>query len=604
MMKSFFFIFTIPFFAAFGGPETDSVKTYYLPPTVVTATKLDIAEKDVVPTISVITSQELRGSNDQSVFSLLSERVPSFYLQERGILGYGISTASGEISIRGVGGDPNTDVLVLLDGRPQFMGLMGHPLPDAYLTADAEKVEVIRGPASVLYGTNAMGGVINIISRKSTESGPSASGDASYGSYGTQGYNLSLGESSTGDQVRLSAGHDQTNDFRANAGFNRNNAAANGTVMLGGNFILNADASITNFTDYDPGPLSAPLADNWYNVLRGEAGFSLDSKDQAGDGSLRFLYNWGNHKIFDGFASTDNNFSVLLYHSFTLAPQNVVTGGIDVKQYGGEANQGSFSFGSHYEMERAIYLLDQQFISDWLVLNAGGRLEHSSIYGDEFVPQAGLAYQASSTTTIKGSVAKGFRSPTIRELYLFPAPTPSLKPERMWNYELGILHTFDERLSTELTAYIADGSNRIETGGVYPNLTLSNSGSFVHRGVEGTLNYKLSGPVSIHSGYGYLSTVTDTKGNPRHNLTGGIDYSEGITSASIDVHYIAKLYGDDYSQQQLPSYTLVKLSGTIRTSSMVSVTLWIENALNQSYQTIYDYPMPGRTIMGKVAFNY
>ena len=520
-MKSFFFIFTIPFFAAFGGPETDSVKTYYLPPTVVTATKLDIAEKDVVPTISVITSQELRGSNDQSVFSLLSERVPSFYLQERGILGYGISTASGEISIRGVGGDPNTDVLVLLDGRPQFMGLMGHPLPDAYLTADAEKVEVIRGPASVLYGTNAMGGVINIISRKSTESGPSASGDASYGSYGTQGYNLSLGESSTGDQVRVSAGHDQTNDFRANAGFNRNNAAANGTVMLGGNFTLNADASITNFTDYDPGPLSAPLANNWYDVLRGEAGFSLDSKDHAGDGSLRFLYNWGNHKIFDGFASTDNNFSVLLYHSFTLAPQNVVTGGIDVKQYGGEANQGSVNYGSHYETEKAIYLLDQQFISDWLVLNAGGRLEHSSIYGDEFVPQAGLAYQASSTTTIKGSVAKGFRSPTIRELYLFPAPTPSLKPERMWNYELGVLHTFDERLSTELTAYIADGSNRIETGGVYPNLTLSNSGSFVHRGVEGTLNYRLSGPVSIHSGYGYLSTVTDTKGNPRHNLTGG-----------------------------------------------------------------------------------
>jgi len=237
-------------------------------------------------------------------------------------------------------------------------------------------------------------------------------------------------------------------------------------------------------------------------------------------------------------------------------------------------------------------------------LNAGGRLEHSSVFGDEFVPQAGLAYQANSTTTIKGSVAKGFRSPTIRELYLFPAPTPSLKPEQLWNYEVGVLHTFDERLNTELTAYIADGSNRIETGGIYPNLTLSNSGSFVHRGVECSLNYRLLESVSIHSGYGYLSTVTDTKANPRHNLTGGLDYSQGIVSGSINVHYVAKLYGDDYSQLQLPSYTLVKLSGTIRPSSMVSVTLWIENALNQSYQTTYDYLMPGRTIMGKVAVNY
>ena len=177
-MKLLFIIFTFPFFTAFSGTGTDSAKTYYLPPTIVTATKLDIAEKDVIPTVSVITSQDLRESNDQSVFSVLSERVPGLYLQERGILGYGISTASGEISIRGMGGDPNTEVLVLLDGRPQFMGLMGHPLPDAYLTSDAEKVEVIRGPASVLYGTNAMGGVINIISRKSTESGISASGDA------------------------------------------------------------------------------------------------------------------------------------------------------------------------------------------------------------------------------------------------------------------------------------------------------------------------------------------------------------------------------------------------------------------------------------------
>jgi len=603
-MKLLFIILTVPFFAALGGTGTDSAKTYYLPPTVVTATKLDIAEKDVVPTVSVITSQELRGSNDASVFSILSERVPGFYLQERGILGYGISTASGEISIRGVGGDPNTEVLVLLDGRPQFMGLMGHPLPDAYRTSDAEKVEVIRGPASVLYGTNAMGGVINIISRKSTEIGLSASGDASYGSYGTQAYNLSLGESSAGDQVRFSAGHDQTNDYRANAGFNRNNAAANGTLALGENFSLNADASVTNFTAYDPGPLSAPLANNWYDVLRGEAGFSLDSKDRAGDGSLRFLYNWGNHKIFDGFTSTDNNFSVLLYHSFTLAPQNVITGGIDVKQYGGEAKSPPADFGSHLEAEKALYVLDQQFISNWLVLNAGGRLEHSSVFGDEFVPQAGLAYQANSTTTIKGSVAKGFRSPTIRELYLFPAPTPSLKPEQLWNYEVGVLHTFDERLNTELTAYIADGSNRIETGGIYPNLTLSNSGSFVHRGVECSLNYRLLESVSIHSGYGYLSTVTDTKANPRHNLTGGLDYSQGIVSGSINVHYVAKLYGDDYSQLQLPSYTLVKLSGTIRPSSMVSVTLWIENALNQSYQTTYDYLMPGRTIMGKVAVNY
>jgi outer membrane receptor for ferrienterochelin and colicin len=54
---------------------------------------------------------------------------------------------------------------MLIDGHPQFMGIMGHPLPDSYVASDAERVEVIRGPASILYGTNAMGGVINIITK-------------------------------------------------------------------------------------------------------------------------------------------------------------------------------------------------------------------------------------------------------------------------------------------------------------------------------------------------------------------------------------------------------------------------------------------------------
>ena len=124
-MKSLFIIFTVPLFTAFGGMGTDSAKTYDMPPTVVTATKLNIAEKDVVPTVSVITSQELRESNDASVFSILSERVPGLYLQERGVLGYGISSASGEISIRGVGGDPNTEVLILLERAPAIHGTHG-----------------------------------------------------------------------------------------------------------------------------------------------------------------------------------------------------------------------------------------------------------------------------------------------------------------------------------------------------------------------------------------------------------------------------------------------------------------------------------------------
>ncbi len=91
------------------------------------------------------------------------------------------------------GGSPNTQVLVLIDGHPQFMGIMGHPLPDAYVASDAEKIEIIRGPASILYGSNAMGGVINIITRKQKEDGLNANARLMYGSSNARKYMANAG---------------------------------------------------------------------------------------------------------------------------------------------------------------------------------------------------------------------------------------------------------------------------------------------------------------------------------------------------------------------------------------------------------------------------
>ena len=101
-------------------------------------------------------------------------------------MGYGVSGgAAGGMSLRGIGGSPTAGLLVLIDGHPQYMGLMGHPIADAYQSMMAEKVEVLRGPASVLYGSNAMGGVINIVTRKQQEDGVNTNMQVGYGSYNT-----------------------------------------------------------------------------------------------------------------------------------------------------------------------------------------------------------------------------------------------------------------------------------------------------------------------------------------------------------------------------------------------------------------------------------
>jgi outer membrane receptor for ferrienterochelin and colicin len=164
---------------------------------------------------------------------ILNGRVPGLFVTERGVTGFGVAQGSaGQISIRGIGGNPTTGVLILIDGHPQFMGIMGHPLSDSYVASDAERVEVIRGPASILYGTNAMGGVINIITKKQTQEGVHGNARLSYGSFNTQKYMASGGFKKEKFSAYISVNHDQTDGHRPNSDFK----ITNGYVKLGYNF--------------------------------------------------------------------------------------------------------------------------------------------------------------------------------------------------------------------------------------------------------------------------------------------------------------------------------------------------------------------------------
>ena len=84
--------------------------------------------------------------------------------------------------------------------------------------------------------------------------------------------------------------------------------------------------------------------------------------------------------------------------------------------------------------EVAGYVDFRQDVAAWLTLNAGARVDHHSQTGTEFIPQAGLAFHLPEAAEIKAMVSKGFRNPTIREMYMFPPQNPDLKPERLWNY--------------------------------------------------------------------------------------------------------------------------------------------------------------------------
>lgn len=601
-MKTKLYTFVVYAFClstAFGQiSKQDSTKVYYTQPVVITGTQEEMSERFVPVSISVLTAKELKSSGHISLLDALSQQVPDLFVARRGVIGYGINTQAGTITIRGLGGSPDTQILVMIDGVPQFMGLFGHPLPDSYLSEDAERVEVIRGPASVLYGTNAMGGVINIITKKNTNEGTTVRAGATYGSFNTQEYNAAIGYGTQRLSLLFSGDHDQTDGHRPNSSFNTNDLYLNGMYQLNDNFALNFNGFVNKFKTYDPGTIYSPQNNHWVDVLRSTSSISLNDKFPVFDGSLKLFYSYGNHTVYDGFHSLDRNLGAIFYQNYHPFEGSVFTLGAEYQRFGGSAvnNTTNHSFGKHYVDEFGVYVLMEQLLLDQIMLNAGARVEINSLYGNELVPQAGIAWTATPSTTIKLSVSKGFRSPTIRELYLFPAPNPNLMPERLWNYEVGLIQSITRQIDFEVTGFIANGSNLILTEGIYPNLQLLNSGAFTHKGIEFSGHYKPTVNTRIDASYSYINPEKQTYSTPGQKLFIRFNYTHRRIDVDLTLEHIADLYGADNSQKKLPNYTLLGARASYEVGRYVDISLTGENLLNVSYQTIYGYPMPGRIL--------
>ena len=139
-----------------GKDSTQVKRNYTIDEVVVTGTRNETDIRHLPMTISVVGRQQIEKRSEPSLLPLLTEQVPGFFTTSRGIMGYGVSTgAAGGMSLRGIGGSPTAGLLVLIDGHPQYMGLMGHPIADAYQSMLTEKQqdEGVRTNMQVGYGS-------------------------------------------------------------------------------------------------------------------------------------------------------------------------------------------------------------------------------------------------------------------------------------------------------------------------------------------------------------------------------------------------------------------------------------------------------------------
>ena len=634
----------LPLFLCFAGiasAQTDSLSNSYLAmagkpsdpihigEVVVTGTRNETDVRHLPLTVSVIDRQEIEQSVQPSVLPILTQQVPGLFITSRGIMGYGVSNgAAGGIALRGLSGGSGR-MMVLIDGHPQYAGIFGHPISDAYQSFLAERVEVLRGPASVLYGSNAMGGVINIVTRQLHEEGVKTNVNLGYGSFNTL-------QSEVTNRIRkgrftslISGSYNRTDGHRSNMGFEQYGGYAKLGYRVTDNWNLRGDVNVTHFNASYPGPVSAPLLDGDQSITRGMTSFAVENKYEKTSGAASFFYNWGNHWINDGytpskgetpqesrFLSFDNMMGLSLYQSTQFFPGNRITVGFDWFRYGGHAwnkfvsgeKAGTTSdLVDKHEDELAGYVDFRQDLGSWLTLDAGVRVDHHSRVGTEWIPQAGLSFHLPRTIELKASASKGFRYPILREMYMFPPQNPDLKPESMWSYELAwAQHLLDNSLTYGINLFYIDGKNLIVT---LPNpngtgMLNQNTGKIENCGVEGEIAYRIDPHWSVEANYSYLHMENPVVGAPEHKLYAGAQYTHKRWTVSTGVQYIDNLYTTVGDNPQTEEFVLWNLNASFRVNRWLDVWARGENLLAQRYEINAGYPMPRATVMAGVNLNF
>lgn len=593
---------------------------------VVTGTRNQTDIRHLSQTVSVVNRNKLEQAMQPSLLPVLTEQVPGLFTTSRSVMGYGVSNgAAGGISLRGLSGG-NARLMVLIDGHPQYAGIFGHPISDAYQTLLADRVEVLRGPASVLYGSNAMGGVVNIVTRKMHEDGISTNLHAGYGSYNTVETELTNRIRKGRFSSVVSGSYNRTDGHRADMGFEQYGGYGRIGYEVTDNWNLRADVNVTHFNASYPGPVSAPLLDGDQRITRGMTSFAVENEYEKTSGALSLFYNWGDHWINDGytpsagespqdgrFNSFDDMMGISLYQSARFFNGNRVTVGFDWFRYGGKAWT-EFVSGEQagtrrdlinkHEDEFAGYVDFRQDIGSWLTLNAGVRIDHHSRVGTEWVPQAGLAFHLPRSIELKASASKGFRYPILREMYMFPPQNPDLKPESMWNYEIAFSQRLlDGKLSYGINLFYIDGKNLIMT---LPNpngsgMLNQNSGKIDNAGVETQVAYRISKSWSVDANYSFLHMKNPVIAAPEHKLYAGANFTKGRWSVSTGVQYVAGLYTsvitNSHGTEKTEDFVLWNLRGQFRVLKWLDIWARGENLLAQRYEINAGYPMPRATVM-------
>ncbi len=592
----------------------DSLPAEQLAEIVVTGSNSAVDGRLLPYTVSVISPSEIEGAPSNRVLDILSGRVPSFFVTQRNILGYGVSNGgAGHIKLRGVGGDRASGVLMMVDGQPQFAGIYSHHIGDFYTSRNIERVEVLRGPGSVLYGSNAMAGVVNVVTRGVHSEGFHGSLSAEYGWRNTLISSASATWRRGKAWAMASVGYDRTDGTVRRFDFSQITAYAKAGYDFSSHWKAYADYTIVKFDDRDPiyPTLSDPASTEVYrqDIIRGEASAVVSNHYGTTNGTARVYYSYGNHYIDDPrhFHSTDDRLGLLVYQNFSPWRYASATAGFDFARYTGRIPMS----GGRPHQPGAMATLDRKAIIEYspyltlsqqagiLTVSAGVRGAFSNTFGARAIPQGGVALNLPKGFNLKASAAMGYRNPSFRELYLYKFANPDLKPERMMNYEVSLSKNFGHEVSASLTAYYIRGFDMIQQTAVKNE----NTGRFINKGLEATVDWRPAERLRAWASYSFLhSSLAALTGAPRHQYFVGAQWRP-LSALTLDasVNGASRLFVDESMPFQ--SFAVLNFKASWRPTKILELSVRADNVTDARYTINKGYPMPGFALFGGFNIN-
>lgn len=585
----------------------DTTNATQLDPIVVTASKSAEKASEVPARISVIDEKTI-GQNPLLNVSDIIQRDPSVYIKQSGGLGQ-----ISEISLRGT---KSVHTLVLKDGaRLNSQNELG-PLYPAFLdTTDVQQIEILKGPASVQYGSDAIGGVVQLISKKPEKTGAELTGI--YGENNTykaivnanlvtdQGFYAQVGgQRLESDGTRIfesqpeseKAGYDQKG-YHAKIGFFQENlidASASISENKGTNVFSNDYITNTAQRQFENRVINTKVA---YNIL----------PDLIINAHYANVQDKQNVPAYGSYYNTENNESDLnLKWKFT-PNQNILVGAT----YNDANYKSNTILNSDKSVNSTGYYLQHQLKNDLFDTQVGVRLEDNQRFGTHTVGQGAIRYHFLPNASIYANIGSAFRAPTLNELYSQWGGNENLAPEESTSYEMGINYDLTSNVSTNFSVYHTKIKDLIAyNAGTNTNIAKAN-----FTGGEAGIKWQQD-DLFLSTEYAYVKTEnekdnTEIAYRPRQTITVSTGLENAIYGISASLIARSKSYADSANSMRIPGYATVDLNAYWNIIPNVKVFTNIQNVGDVQYREVLNtypsndwYVNTGRQASVGVTFRY